>query len=383
MAEQNDSSQEKSEEPTERKLRQAREEGNVARSREVNTSAVLLAGAASMLLFGPGLAKSMMGIMKFTFGFDEYASWDTVVALRYLEASIFEAFWAMVPFFLLLLAAAFFGPISLGGWNFSTKAIAPKGSRINPLSGIKRMFSLNSLVELGKGWGKVLVVGTVSVIALFGLKNDFLSMVFEPTEPAVKHAVVLLAWTFLIICSSTLIIAALDIPFQIYSHTKKLRMTMQEVKEEFKNTEGKPEVKSKIRQLQREVANRRMMSDVPDADVVITNPTHFSVALKYEPNAMPAPVLLAKGVDQTALKIREIANEYKIPIMQIPPLARSVYYHTEIGDEIPEGLYIAVAQVLAYVFQVEQWRKGRGPKPETKPDFPIPEDLREDEPPEQ
>lgn len=382
MAEENDSSQEKSEEPTERKLEKAREEGNVARSRELNTSAVLLAGAVSLLLFGPSMAQSMMGIMKFTFGFDRQASWDTVVALRYLEASIFDALWSLVPVFALLLVAALFGPIALGGWNFSTKTLAPKGSRINPLSGIKRMFSMNSLVELLKGWGKVLVVGTVSVIALFGLKNDFLSMVFEPTGPAVKHAAILLAWTFLIICSSTLIIAAVDIPFQIYSHTKKLRMTMQEIKEEYKNTEGKPEVKSKIRQLQREMANRRMMSDVPDADVVITNPTHYAVALKYDPNAMPAPLLLAKGVDEAAMKIREIAGEYKIPILEIPPLARSVYYHTKIGDEIPEGLYIAVAQVLAYVYQIEQWRKGRGPKPDRKPDFPIPEDLREDIPPE-
>lgn len=381
MSEENDSSQEKSEEPTERKLQKAREEGNVARSRELNTSAVLLAGAVSVLLFGPSVSQSMLGIMKFTFSFDRQASWDTIVALRYLEASIFEALWSLVPVFALLLVAAIVCPIALGGWNFAAKAAAPKASRINPLSGIKRMFSMNSLVELLKGWGKVLVVGTVSVIALFGLKNDFLSMVFEPTEPAIKHAVVLLAWTFLIICSSTLIIAALDIPFQIYSHTKKLRMTMQEIKEEYKNTEGKPEVKSKIRQLQREMATRRMMSDVPDADVVITNPTHFAVALKYEPNAMPAPVLLAKGIDESALKIREIANEYKIPVMEIPPLARSVYYHTKIGDEIPEGLYIAVAQVLAYVYQIEQWRKGRAPKPEAKPDFPIPDDLREDDPP--
>lgn len=381
MAEENDSSQEKSEEPTERKIQKAREEGNVARSRELNTSAILLAGAVSLLLFGPSVGESMLGIMKFIFSFDRQASWDTLVALRYFEASVFEALWSLVPIFALLLVAALFGPIALGGWNFAAKAAAPKASRINPMSGIKRMFSMNSLVELLKSWGKVLVVGTVSVIALFGLKNDFLSMVFEPTEPAIKHAVVLLSWTFLIICSSTLIIAAMDIPFQIYSHTKKLRMTMQEIKEEFKNTEGKPEVKSKIRQLQREMANRRMMSDVPDADVVITNPTHYAVALKYQPNEMPAPVLLAKGVDEAALKIREIATEYKIPVMEIPPLARSVYYHTKIGDEIPEGLYVAVAQVLAYVYQIEQWRKGRGPKPENKPDFPIPDDLREDEPP--
>ncbi|GGX50800.1 flagellar biosynthesis protein FlhB [Saccharospirillum salsuginis] len=379
MAEENDSSQERSEEPTERKLKQAKEEGNIARSKELNTSAILVAAAAGFLIFGPGMAATLMDIMKFNFGFDAYASWDTTVAMRYLEVSTYEALKSLIPLFILLLVAAFFGPIGLGGWNFATKAIAPKGSRLNPLSGLKRMFSLNSLVELLKGWGKILLVGTISAILLFGLKGNFISMVFEPTEPSVKHAAFLLAWTFLLMCCSTLIIAALDIPFQIYSHTKKLRMTMQEVKEEFKNTEGKPEVKSKIRQLQREMANRRMMSDVPDADVVITNPEHYAVALKYEPNAMPAPVMLAKGVDQVAFKIREIATEYKIPVMEIPPLARSIYHHTEIGGEIPEGLYIAVAQVLAYVYQTEQWKKGHAPKPEGRPDCPIPNDLREDE----
>ena len=154
---------------------------------------------------------------------------------------------------------------------------------------------------------------------------------------------------------------------------------MQEIKEEFKNTEGKPEVKAKIKQLQREMANRRMMSDVPEADVIITNPTHYAVALKYEPNAMPAPVLLAKGADEVAFKIREIGQEYKIPIIELPALARSIYHHTKIGDEIPEGLYMAVAQTLAYVYQIDQWKKGYMPERPAKPQTPIPDDLRADE----
>lgn len=378
MAEE-DPSQEKTEEPTPRKKEKAREDGTVARSKELNTSAILLAAAIGFLVFGPGLASSLADIMKFSFGFDAQASWDIGLAMSYLSSATFEALFALLPMFALLLFAALFGPIGLGGWNFATKALAPKGSRINPLSGLKRMFSLNSVVELLKSWGKVLIVGSMSVLALFALKNDFISMVFEPTLPAIKHAAIVLSWTFLLICASTLIIAALDIPFQIYSHTKKLKMTMQEVKEEFKNTEGKPEVKSKIRQLQREMADRRMMSDVPGADVVITNPTHYAVALKYEPGSMPAPILLAKGVDEVALKIREIANEYKVPVLEVPPLARAVYHHTKIGDEIPEGLYIAIAQVLAYIYQVDQWKKGFAPKPERKPDFPVPDDLRTDE----
>jgi flagellar biosynthetic protein FlhB len=237
MAEE-DSSQEKTEEPTARKKEKAAEEGNIARSKELNTSAILVSAAVGLLIFGPALGQQLLETMAFNFSFDRQASWDTQVALSYLEVSFVEAMWSLLPFFLLLLVAAFFGPIGLGGWNFSTKAIAPKGSRINPLSGIKRMFSLNSLVELLKGWGKVLIVGTVSVIVLIGLKNSFISMVFEPTGPSVRHAAIILAWTFLLICCSTIIIAIVDIPFQIYSHTKKLKMSMQEVKEEYKNTEG-------------------------------------------------------------------------------------------------------------------------------------------------
>lgn len=378
MAEE-DTSQEKTEEPTPRKLEKAREEGNVARSRELNTSAVLIVAAICLIVFGPGIVRTMINATVFFFSFDPRASWDTAIVGQYFSTGVYEVFWSLIPMFGFLLIAALFAPIGLGGWNFSTKAIAPKGSRLNPLSGIKRMFSMNSLVELLKGWGKVIVVATAAIIVLVGLKNQFLSMVFQPTESAIEHSVTIIAWSFLFIAASTILIAIIDVPFQIYSHTKKLRMTMQEIKEEFKNTEGKPEVKAKIKQLQREMANRRMMADVPEADVIITNPTHYAVALKYEPNAMPAPLMVAKGVDHVAFKIREIGEEYKIPILEMPALARSIYHHTDIGGEIPEGLYIAVAQVLAYVYQVDQWQKGNMPEKPAKPTTPIPEDLREDE----
>ncbi|MFQ3230592.1 flagellar biosynthesis protein FlhB [Reinekea sp.] len=378
MAEE-DPSQEKTEEPTPKKQEKAREEGDVTRSKELNTSGILLTAALCMLVFGPMIASSLMKVMAFCFSFDPRASWDTAIAGGYLKAVVFEMAVAISPVFAFLLLASIVAPISLGGWNFSTKAMAPKFSRMNPLKGIKRMFSMNSLVELGKGWGKVLVVGTAAVIVLLSLKNEFLSMVFEPTNTAIAHSAKVLGWSFLFICASTILIVIVDVPFQIHSHAKKLRMTMQEIKEEYKNTEGKPEVKAKIRQLQREMANRRMMSDVPDADVIITNPTHYAIALKYEPNAMPAPILLAKGVDDVAFKIREIGTEYKIPIVEMPALARSIYHHTKIGDEIPEGLYIAVAQVLAYIYQIDMWKKGQTPERPLKPYTPVPEDLRRDD----
>ena len=378
MAEQ-DTSQEKTEEPTPRKLEKAKEDGDIARSKELNTSAILIVSAICFLVFGRMMGTTMMRIMEFCFSFDPRASWDVIVAGEYVSVVAGEALLSIVPLFGFLLLAALFAPIGLGGWNFSTKALAPKGSRMNPLSGIKRMFSMNSLVELLKGWGKVIVVATAAILVLISLKNEFLSMVFQPTETAITHAVEVIAWSFLLLAASTVLIAIIDIPFQIYSHTKKLRMTMQEIKEEYKNTEGKPEVKAKIRQLQREMANRRMMSDVPEADVIITNPTHYAVALKYDPNAMPAPLMVAKGVDEVAFKIREIGQEYDVPVLEMPALARSIYHNTRIGDEIPEGLYVAVAQVLAYIYQIDQWQKGNMKQRPPKPQTPIPDDLRADE----
>ncbi|TCS42429.1 flagellar biosynthesis protein FlhB [Reinekea marinisedimentorum] len=374
-----DTSQEKTEEPTEKRKKKAREEGNVARSRELNTSLILIVAAFGFLFFGPMAVRSLMSIMALCFSFDPRASWDTDIVGEYLHGSMKDIFTAISPIFAMLFIAALVAPISMGGWNFSSKAIMPKGSRMNPLSGLKRMFSINSLVELLKGWAKVLIVAGIAILVLVGLKNDFLSMIFQPTENAVSHAAKLIAWSFLLIVSSTVLIAIVDVPFQIHSHKKKLRMTMQEIKDEYKNTEGKPEVKAKVRQLQREMANRRMMKDVPEADVIITNPTHYAVALKYKPNEMPAPIMVAKGADNIAFKIREIGEEYNVPVLQIPSLARSIYHNTEIGAAIPEGLYIAVAQVLAYIYQVDQWKRGRSKEPPKKPNYPIPEDLRADE----
>ncbi|MEK9766600.1 MAG: flagellar biosynthesis protein FlhB [Thalassolituus sp.] len=377
MAEQ-DSSQEKTEEPTSRKLEKARDEGQVPRSKELGTTLVLVIGAVGLLMFGPFMTQRVTGMALNAFSFDRNTAFDTGMMSSYLNASILEAAIALAPWLLLVLVAAFAGPLLVGGWLFSSKAIMPKLERLNPLSGLKRMFSMNSLVELFKAWAKVLVVGTVAWLVLMYFFTEAMAIQHQALEPAVNHAVGIILWSVLFLCLSTAIIAIVDVPWQIHSFTKKMRMSMQEIKDEYKETEGKPEVKSKIRQLQREVAQRRMMADVPEADVVITNPTHYSVALKYQAAAMGAPILVAKGTDQVALKIREIAKEHNVPQMQAPPLARALYTHTKVGDEIPEGLYIAVAQVLAYIYQMDNYAKGKGPKPERKPDMPIPRDLRVD-----
>lgn len=377
MAEQ-DSSQEKTEEPTPRRLQKARDEGQVPRSKELGTTMVLVMGAAGLLMFGPFMSERIAAMAKHSFSFDRDTAFDTGMMTSYLDASALEAAVALAPWLVVVLIAAFAGPLLVGGWLFSGKAITPKLDRLNPLSGLKRMFSANSLVELFKAWAKVMVVGTVAWLTLMFFFQDAMRIQYESTESAIDHAVTIIIWSVLALCASTALIAIVDVPWQIYSFTKKMRMSMQEIKDEYKETEGKPEVKSKVRQLQREVAQRRMMADVPEADVVITNPTHYSVALRYDAGASAAPVLLAKGSDRVALKIREIAKENNVPQMQAPPLARALFTHTKVGDEIPEGLYVAVAQVLAYIYQMDQFAKGKGPKPERKPDMPIPRDLRVD-----
>lgn len=376
MAEQ-DSSQEKTEEPTDRRIQKSKDDGQTARSKELNTTAILLFGALGLVAFGSYMADKIYHIARFNLDVERSALFDTSTMFSHMSASMWEAITALAPWFLLVLIAAFLSPLGVGGWLFSTKALAPKMSRLSPLAGIKRMFSANSLVELIKAWGKVLVVGTCAYFVIKFYFQDAMDLQSAALRPAIKRAAEIVLWAAVILCASTLIIAMIDVPWQIYSHTKKLRMSLQEIKDEFKDTEGKPEVKGRIRQLQREAAQRRMMGAVPDADVVITNPTHYAVALKYTGGA-GAPILVAKGIEESALKIREIAKENNVPQMEAAPLARAIYTHTRIDDEIPEGLYIAVAQVLAYIFQVDQYAKGQGPKPDHRPNMPIPADLRVD-----
>jgi len=377
MAEENDNSQEKTEEPTPRRLEKAREDGQTARSKELATMAVLLAGAGGLLVFGPSIGATMEAIMRDSFVLERSAIFDTRHMSVQLILSTKAATLALSPVLVILLIAAIAGSIGIGGVLFSAKAIAPKGNRMDPIKGLGRMFSARSLVELVKAIAKVGLVMAIAIVILDLRTEDLLAIAEEPVVPAMGHVVWTMAWSFFLLACATIIIAIIDVPFQIYDHQKKLRMTMQEVKDEYKDTEGKPEVKGKIRQLQREMAQRRMMQDVPTADVVITNPTHYAVALKYDQGVMGAPVVVAKGADEIAFKIMEIAREHKVEILRTPPLTRAVYHNTDVGQEIPDGLYMAIAQVLAYVFQLRQFRKGRGAKP-GMPDFPIPPEMRRD-----
>ncbi len=377
MAEENDNSQEKTEEATPRRIEKSREDGQTARSKELATMTVLLAGAGGLLMFGASLGASLENIMRESFALEREMVFDTRAMSLLLLDSAWEAVIALMPLMILLLVAAILGPIGIGGILFSGKAIAPKLNRMDPFKGLKRMFSMRALIELVKAVAKVALVMIIAILILDLRTEDLLSIAEEPAIPAMEHVLWTLGWSFFLLACATIVIAVIDVPFQIYDHQKKLRMTKQEVKDEFKDSEGKPEVKGRIRQLQREMAQRRMMQDVPGADVVITNPTHYAVALKYDQKTMAAPVVVAKGGDEVAFKIMEIARAHKVDVLRTPPLTRAVYHNTEIGGEIPDGLYMAIAQVLAYLFQLRRFRRGQGPKP-SMPDFPIPSDLRRD-----
>ncbi len=378
MAEENDNSQEKTEEPTPRRLEKAREEGQVPRSKELNTAAVLIMGTGGLLIFGAQIGNALRDIMYSSFSLPREAIFDSKQMALYLGNAAADAAEALAPIMILLFLASIIGSIALGGWLLSAKAAAPKFSRLNPIKGLQRMFSLKALMELAKAIAKVSVVMFFAVLLLQMQTPELLGLGAEGVVPAMAHATDILAWSFFLLSCTMIVIVLVDVPFQIYDHQKNLKMTKQEIKDEYKDTEGKPEVKSRIRQLQREMSQRRMMQDVPQADVVITNPEHYSVALRYDPKKDQAPLLLAKGGDQLALKIREIAKEHGVEIVAAPPLARSVYYHSEVGEEIPAGLYMAVAQILAYVFQLKQFRRRVSPRP-SMPDFPIPDELRRDE----
>ncbi len=378
MAE-SDSGQERSEEPTQKRMLDAREKGDIARSKELNTAAILLMGSGGLIFFGQQAASGLAAMMHHNFEISRQEIYATGSMMANLNSSISDGLMALMPVFVTLLIAAVVGPIALGGWVMSGKALAPKWSRLSPLAGIKRMFSGRALMELAKAIGKFLLVASLAILILNFITPDLFEIGKRDTLPAMSAALYLIGWSVLAISSSMILIVIIDVPFQIVSYQRKLKMTRQEVKDEMKNSDGKPEVKSRIRQLQYDISQRRMMSAVPEADVVITNPEHYAVALRYNSDEVNAPVVLAKGADLVAQRIREIAQENDVPIVTAPPLTRAIFYSTEIDQEIPAGLYVAVAQVLAYVFQLQRFSQGRARRPAPLPEASIPEDLKRDE----
>lgn len=374
MAE-NEQGQEKTEEPTSKKLEKAREDGQVPRSKELGTTMVVMGGVAALMILGRSIGEALQGVMTMNFDLPREAAFDTQLMMRFLGESAMGMLQAMIPMFVFFMVAAVLGPLLLGGWLISAKSLAPKPERLNPVEGIKRMFTLNSLVELLKSIAKVAVVISVAFLTLNFFEPQLLNLANAPLHGAIAKMLNTVGWCALAISAGMLIISAIDVPWQIYEHTKKMKMTRQEVKEEMKDAEGKPEVRGKVRQLQREVAHRRMMEAIPEADVVITNPEHFAIALAYDVEGGGAPRVVARGTDFVALKIREVASAHDILVLESPALARAIYFTTEVNDEIPGKLYLAVAQVLAYVFQLKAWRAGTGRKPRPLGQVRVPEDV--------
>lgn len=372
-----ESSGERTEEPTGRRLEQAREKGQIARSKELGTAAVLISAACGFYMLGPSLAISLTRVFEIVFTMDRAQIFDTNEMFNVWGVVASEIALPMAKIMLLIVVVAFIGNVSLGGINFSTQAMMPKASKMSPLAGFKRMFGVQALVELTKGIAKFSVVAFSAYFLLSFYFNDIMLLSSDHLPGNVYHALDLLVWMFILLCSSILFIVVIDVPFQIWNHNKQLKMTKQEVKDEYKDTEGKPEVKGHIRQMQRELAQRRMMAEVPNADVIVVNPEHFAVAIKYDVQRSAAPFVIAKGVDDVAFKIREIARAHNIAIVSAPPLARAIYHTTKLDQQIPEGLFTAVAQILAYVFQLRQYQKGRGRKPIPVPlNQPIPDELK-------
>ena len=343
----------------------------------MGTAFVLVSAAVSFLWFGDALFSGLRSVFRQSFTLDRQQAFDPNKMFEAFAVAFGEIIWPLLIIFGFIILFTFFGNSWLGGVNFAWKAMAPKASRMSPLNGFKRMFGTQALIELVKGIAKFLVVAVSAFLLLSWQYDNILQISMGQMPTMMANALDILLWMFLLMCCSIFLIVVIDAPFQLWKHQKDLKMTKQEVKDEHKDSEGSPEVKVRIRRLQMEMANRRMMQDVPKADVVVTNPTHYAVALKYEDGGAQAPVLLAKGTDETAAKIREIALEYDIPLMQSPALARSVYHTTEIEQEIPQGLFVAVAQVLAYVYQLKMHRQGKAKRPK-KPasDLPIPDDLK-------
>ena len=373
MAEESDL--EKTEQASPKRLEKAREEGDVPRSRELATVTVLLAAGLTLLMIGDQLNQALKTSMSAGLSFDRQMAYDPIVLLMKIVDNIYALLIAFSPLALVLLIVAIASPALIGGWVFSGKAIMPKFSKLNPFKGISNMFSKNSAVELFKALAKTILVGTVAYIVISRDLEPILSMPAMPIKSSIAEVGQLLITGFLSIVGALILIAAIDVPFQLYNYAEKLKMTKQEVKQESKESEGNPEIKARIRQQQREMARRRMMAEIPNADVVITNPTHYAVAIKYKEDGMRAPVVVAKGADAVALKIREIAAENNVLTMESPKLARALFAHTELGSEIPEALYSAVAEVLAYVFQMRIFKKEGGFRPEIPEALPIPEAL--------
>ena len=371
MAE-NDTSQEKTEQATPKRLQDARRKGQVARSRDLATMLMLLGAVLALVASADHAGTALMGMMEETFSQPRGALYDPADTLSALKDAVAAGLVAIAPLLLAMTLLALAAPLALGGWAMSAEQIKFDPSKLDPIKGLGRVFGVRGLTEMLKALAKFALIGAVAAAMLWFELDAIGGLASSDTAHAVGSAFSIVTATYFVVAGATIVIAAIDVPLQMWQHGRQLKMTRQEVKEEFKETDGRPEIKSKLRQMQQEMASRRMMEEVPAADVVITNPTHFAVALKYDPEQMAAPTVVASGSDQIALNIRRIASEHSVPRVEAPMLARALFHTTAPGGQVPRELYLAVAQVLAYVFQI----RDQGASGLTPPDPEVPEAFR-------
>ncbi|KPQ25041.1 MAG: flagellar biosynthetic protein FlhB [Halomonas sp. HL-48] len=374
MAE-NDSDQEKTEEATPRRKEKAREEGQVARSRELTTFLVLLGGVIGLWTMGRMLYNQLGMVMEQAFLFDRRQATEDMPMLTNALDLGQRTLFAMMPLFLLLTLIALIAPTLLGGFLISGKSLQPKFSKLNPISGLKRIFATQALIELAKAIAKSLLVGGVGAAFLYMNIGKFMSLMDQPVQQALASALTMAAQAAGLMVLALIVVILIDVPFQLWSNAKKLRMSQEEVKREHKESEGDPQVKGRIRQQQQAMARGRMMSKVPDADVIITNPTHYAVALSYQEGQMGAPRLVAKGTDAVAQRIREIADDAQVPRLEAAPLARALYHHVDLDAEIPANLYTAVAEVMAWAYRLKTIAQQGGEVPPTPDNLPVPPEM--------
>lgn len=352
MAAEAETGGERTEEPSQKRLQDARERGQVPRSRELTNFATMIGGSAMLIAVGGSLASRLSQTMRHGLALDPQALRDPDAMTTSLAAACMSALTVLLPLFAALIGLVLLASLLLGGWNFSTRALAPDFTRLSPLAGLERLFGLRGASELGKALLKCAVVGGVCAAIVSWLFRDVLALAHMEPRAAIGRGAGLVSWAFVWLCASLGLVAVVDVPLQLFQFKRQLRMTRQELRDELKESDGRPETKQRIRQMQQTLARRRMMHKVPTADVVIVNPTHFAVALKYDPKKMRAPRVLAKGVDLVAQNIRRIAEEHRVPVFESPKLARALYRSTDLNKEIPAALYVAVAQVLSYIFRV-------------------------------
>jgi flagellar biosynthetic protein FlhB len=366
---------ERTEPASPRRLEQARERGQVPRSPELSTFAVLLAAGGGLLMMGSALVESLMRIMRAGLTVDRVAAFDTSQLAERLYQGASAALMGFLPLFAVVVAVAILAPALVSGWLFTFQAVQPDFSRLNPLWGLKRILSWYGALELAKAVLKTLVIGGVAVWAVWAKRAEMASLVSEPLETGLAHLGELLGFAFLAIAGAFAAIVALDVPFQIWDHRRQLRMTPQEARAELRETEGDPRIKDRIRRLQREVARRRMMAELPRAAVVVSDPGRQAVALKYTQETMRAPRVVAKGAMLVADRIVEMAGASGVPVLRAAPLARALFSRCEVGEEIPGALYDTVAEALAWAYQVRRFEAEGGEPPREPAALAVPPQL--------